>query len=247
MPDGCRGPPAAPSQRPPHGRSGAGPDRSCALRTATRGCPAQQCGGGASQPRQPLLSNGNMPWAALMDRHTGPAAPAVTNICLLLSGAQQHCRQQLPSHRAHSAWPWEQGRCMGQVAAARLPHARAARGGHAGGSTSSQRRSSCRRASSRMLSPKYVPQPVDRWRWHSVSSTRAFGSPSTCAAPVHRRPGRRRLGPAQVRSGARRRPPAPVTHEPALCEPARGADGRARCAQTRVGRAGAPQTRGRFD
>jgi len=64
--------------------------------------------------------------------HRADCSCSCSRICLLLSGAQQHCRQQLPSHRAHSAWPWEQGRCMGQVAAARLPHARAARGGAPG-------------------------------------------------------------------------------------------------------------------
>ncbi len=103
MPDGCRGPPAAPSQRPPHGRSGAGPDRSCALRTATRGCPAQQCGGGASQPRQPLLSNGDMPWAALMDRHTGPTAPAVAAASACCSLARNNTVGSSCPHIARTA------------------------------------------------------------------------------------------------------------------------------------------------
>ncbi len=103
MPDGCRGPPAAPSQRPPHGRSGAGPGRSCALRTATRGCPAQQCGGGASQPRQPLLSNGDMPWAALMDRHTGPTAPAVAAASACCSLARNNTVGSSCPHIARTA------------------------------------------------------------------------------------------------------------------------------------------------
>jgi hypothetical protein len=125
-----------------------------------------------------------MPWAALMDRRTGPAAPAVTAASACCSQAHGSVVGGRRPQLARTALdPGSRGAAWGRwPPLGRIMHGLC--GGRAGGSTSSQRRSSCRRASSRMLSPKYVPQPVDRWRWHSVSSTRAFESPSTCAAPA---------------------------------------------------------------